>query len=42
MGVSTEISTLDGRRLARPEKGINIIKKTYSDGTVETKKILVQ
>ena len=40
--VATEIYSLDGRLLTRPEKGINLIRTTYSDGKVEVKKILLR
>ena len=40
--VATEIYSADGCLLTRPEKGINIIRTTYSDGKVEVKKILLR
>ena len=33
---------IDGRRLAIPAKGVNIIKTVYSDGRIEVKKIFVK
>lgn len=36
------IFTVDGRRLERAQPGINIIKRTRADGTVETTKVLVK
>lgn len=40
--ISTEVFSVDGRQIARPEKGINLIRTTYSDGKVEVKKILLR
>ena len=36
------VDTMDGRRLERAQPGINIIKRTRADGTVETTKVLVK
>jgi len=36
------IYSIDGTRLARMQKGVNIIKTTLSDGTVKTAKVLVK
>ena len=33
---------IDGRRLAIPAKGVNIIKTVYSDGRIEVKKVFVK
>lgn len=33
---------IDGRRLALPGKGVNIMKTVYSDGTIEVKKVFVK
>ena len=40
--VSTAYFTVNGARVAAPQKGINIVKKTLSDGTVKVQKILVK
>lgn len=37
----TEYYTLNGIKLTKPQKGINIKKTIYSDGRIETSKILV-
>jgi len=33
---------IDGRRLALPSKGVNIVKTVYSNGTIEVKKVFVK
>ena len=33
---------IDGRRLALPGKGVNIVKTVYSNGTIEVKKVFVK
>ena len=33
---------IDGRRLAIPGKGVNIVKTVYSNGTIEVKKVFVK
>ena len=38
----TVIFAIDGRRLATPAKGVNIIKTVYSDGRIEVKKVFVK
>ena len=38
--VSTEYFTADGIRINKPQQGINILRITYSNGTVETRKIM--
>ena len=40
--VSTEYFTVDGIRLSSPAKGINIIRTTYNNGSVEVKKQLIK
>jgi len=40
--VSTRFYSLDGMLLARPIKGVNIVKTTLSDGTIRVNKILVR
>lgn len=39
--VSTEIYDINGIRVRGLQKGINIIRKTYSDGTVKSSKLIV-
>lgn len=39
--VSTEIYTASGAKTSVPVKGVNIVKTVYSDGTVKTKKVVV-
>ncbi len=39
---SRQIYSLNGMKLGSPTKGINIVKTTYSDGSVQTTKILVK
>jgi len=36
------IYTLDGLRVARPERGIYVVKTVYSDGTVEAKRVIIR
>ena len=38
----TTYFAIDGRRLAIPAKGVNIIKTVYSDGRIEVKKVFVK
>lgn len=38
----TTYFAIDGRRLAIPAKGVNIIKNVYSDGRIEVKKVFVK
>lgn len=38
----TDIFSLDGRQLNQPQRGINIIRTTYSDGTVQVKRVMVK
>lgn len=38
--LSTEIFTIDGRRVNRLENGVNIVRTTYKNGTVTTKKVM--
>ena len=38
----TAFFAIDGRRLATPAKGVNIIKTVYSDGRIEVKKVFVK
>jgi hypothetical protein len=40
--ISTAYFTVNGARVAAPQKGINIVKKTLSDGTVKVQKVLVK
>ncbi len=40
--VKTQIFTVDGTQLARPAKGINILRKTHADGSVSVEKVLVK
>jgi hypothetical protein len=39
--VSTEYYSLTGARLSQPGRGVNLVKKTMSDGTVSTSKIVM-
>lgn len=38
--VSTEIYTIDGRRVSRMENGVNIVRTTYKNGVVTTTKVV--
>ena len=38
--VESRIFTLDGKEIVYPQKGINIIRYRYDDGTIESKKII--
>ena len=38
----TTYFAIDGRRLAIPAKGVNIVKTVYSDGRIEVKKVFVK
>ncbi|MBO4722122.1 MAG: hypothetical protein J5629_04230 [Muribaculaceae bacterium] len=38
--VSTEIYTIDGRRVSRMENGVNIVRTTYKNGKVTTTKVV--
>ena len=38
----TTFFAIDGRRLAIPAKGINIVKTVYNDGRIEVKKVFVK
>lgn len=40
--VSTEIFNVNGMRLAHTQKGVNILRTTYSDGSVKTRKVVVK
>ncbi len=40
--VSTECFSLNGTKLAAPQKGVNILRTTYSDGKVEVRKVMVK
>ncbi len=40
--VSTEYFTIDGIRIAKPQPGINIVRITHSNGTVETRKVMMK
>ena len=38
--VSTEIYTIDGRRVSSLEKGVNIVRTTYKNGKTTTTKVM--
>ena len=38
--MSTEIYTIDGRRVSRLENGVNIVRTTYKNGKVATSKVI--
>lgn len=40
--LSTEYYTANGIRTATPQKGVNIVKRQYSDGSVKTMKVVVK
>lgn len=40
--LSTEIYTIDGVQLSKPQQGINIIRTTYANGAVTTEKKMVK
>jgi hypothetical protein len=40
--VSTRIYTLSGVQVKTPVYGVNIIKNIYSDGTVDTQKVIIK
>lgn len=40
--ISTEYYTLGGVRLAKAQRGVNIMKVTHADGIVEVKKVIVK
>ncbi|MDA3878919.1 MAG: hypothetical protein PF436_00900 [Prolixibacteraceae bacterium] len=40
--VSKEFYSITGQKLVEPQKGLNIIKKIMSDGTVQTSKVIYQ
>ena len=40
--IATEYFSLNGQKLAAPQHGINIIRKTYSDGKTETQKVIIK
>ncbi len=40
--VRTEYFSLNGTRLSTPQKGVNILRQTYSDGKVTVKKTLIK
>ena len=40
--ISTEYFTLGGTLLASPQKGVNIVRHTLSDGTISVKKVMVK
>lgn len=37
---SQELFDVAGRRITTPQKGVNIIRTTYADGTVKTTKFI--
>ena len=41
-GNGTEFFTIDGMKLDRPQRGINIVRTIGPDGKVSTKKLLVK
>ncbi len=40
--VSSEYFTLGGTKVAAPQRGINIVRQTYANGTVKVQKVLVK
>jgi hypothetical protein len=40
--IKTEYFTADGIKLNSPLRGINIVRKTFSDGTVKTRRIIIR
>lgn len=40
--ISSAIYSVDGKKVAEPVKGINIVKKMHADGTVTSEKVLVK
>lgn len=40
--VSTTVYSLNGARLNRAAKGVNIVKETFANGTVKTRKVIVK
>lgn len=40
--VSTEVYSVNGARLAKAATGLNIVKETYADGSVKTRKVVVK
>ena len=42
VATKAEYYTIDGRQVALPGKGINIVKTVYSDGHIEVKKVFVK
>ena len=40
--VSIQVYDLNGRRLYNAQKGINIVRKQMSDGTIRTEKVVVK
>lgn len=38
--IRTEYFTLDGQQLSAPTKGVNIVRKVYSDDSVETERVI--
>ena len=40
--VRTEVYTINGMRASSLSKGVNIMRTTYSDGSVKTRKVLVR
>ncbi len=40
--VRTECFSLNGTQLVAPQKGVNILRTTYSDGRVEVRKVMVR
>ena len=40
--VSTEVYSVNGARLAKAATGLNIVKETYVDGSVKTRKVVVK
>lgn len=40
--VATDYFTLSGSKFSTPQKGINIVRRTLSDGTVQTDKVVIK
>lgn len=40
--ISTEFYNLKGQRISAPEKGMNIIRRTYDNGVISVQKVLVR
>ena len=41
-GTGTECYTLDGMRIDKPQRGINLLRITKDDGTVEIRKVIIR